>query len=133
MRLWNAVVAAQMTFRLAPEILNPVDMVMALGKMLAVIDPEMLKFRNIKLIIGLVAISVDHAVRLHVLPDEANQGLGRNIPRHRRMHLAGPFEQAKGQRLTGCAPASFAFANTAKIALINLDLTPEKRLLLGQM
>lgn len=92
MCLWNAVVATQMAFRLAPEVLDSVDVVVALGKVLSVIDPVVLKFRNIKLIIGFVAIGIDNAIGLHVLSDKANQGFGSDIPWHRRMHFAGAFE-----------------------------------------
>ncbi len=44
MRLGNAIVAAQMAFCLAPEILDPIDVIVALGKVLTVVDAVMVKF-----------------------------------------------------------------------------------------
>ena len=72
---WNTVVTTQVAFGLVPEVLDPVDMIVLLGKVLSMIDPVMLKFRNIKFIIGFIAISIDHAVRLHVFTDKADQRL----------------------------------------------------------
>ncbi len=93
----NAVVAAQMAFCLAPKILDPIDVIMAFGKALSVINPMMLKFGNIKLIIGFIAVSIDDTIGLHMLPDEANQRLGSAVDWHRGMHLTGALKQAKGQ------------------------------------
>ncbi len=40
----NTIVATQVALGLVPEILDPVDMIVPLGKVLSVIDPVMLKF-----------------------------------------------------------------------------------------
>jgi hypothetical protein len=129
----NAVVAAQMAFCLVPKILDPIDVIMTFGKALSVINPVMLKFGNIKLIIGFIPIGIDDTIGLHMLPDEADQRLRGAVHWHCGMHLTGTLEQAKGQRLARSTSTPFAFADTAKIALINLDLAAKKWSLQGQM
>ncbi len=46
MDLGNTVVAAQVALGLVLEILNPVDVIVTLRKLLAMIDPVMPEFRN---------------------------------------------------------------------------------------
>ena len=40
MRLWNTIKLAQMTLRLVPEILNPVDVILLVGKEFLMVNPK---------------------------------------------------------------------------------------------
>ena len=59
--LWDAVVASQVSFGLVPEVLDPVDMVRAIGELLlAMMDAAVLFIANIyPSIIGLEPIGID--------------------------------------------------------------------------
>ena len=75
MRLWNAVVASQMSRRLVPEILDAIDVVGAVDERVLVVDPLVMEFRNIQDIVGSVAIGVDEAVGLSAFADDPHQCL----------------------------------------------------------
>ncbi|AQS84672.1 hypothetical protein A0U92_07640 [Acetobacter aceti] len=51
---WYSIVSPQMLLRLAPEILDAVDMVPAQGKMPAVINAFVMKFRDIRFIVSVL-------------------------------------------------------------------------------
>jgi hypothetical protein len=53
-----------MTLGLAPEVLDPIDVVAAVGEPLPVVDALMSKLRHIKNIVGSKAIRVDNGVWL---------------------------------------------------------------------
>ena len=65
--LLDAVKLAQMPFGLVPEILNTVDVILAPGKQLAVIDAPMMKVRDIQRIIATKIIRINDAVRHYLL------------------------------------------------------------------
>ena len=46
--LWNAVVAPEMTFRLVPEVLDTVDVVVVNGEQLRMIDTDMMAVRDVE-------------------------------------------------------------------------------------
>ena len=48
----NAVIPAQVPFRLVPEVLNAVDVVIPVGKEFRMIDPHMVEVSDIELVIG---------------------------------------------------------------------------------
>ena len=70
----NAVEFTQMTFGLTPEVLNPVNVVLPVCKTGAVIDAQVVKLANIQYIVGTMAISINHAVRPYLFPDNRQQG-----------------------------------------------------------
>ena len=63
MRLWDPVEFTHMALRLVPEILDPVDVILLLGKELRVIDPKVFEIRHIQRIVSLPAVSINDAVR----------------------------------------------------------------------
>ena len=63
MRLWDPVEFTQLALRLVPEILDPVDVILLLGKELRVIDPKVFEIRHIQRIVSLPAVSINDAVR----------------------------------------------------------------------
>ncbi|GAL98582.1 hypothetical protein AA0312_2340 [Acetobacter tropicalis NRIC 0312] len=56
---WYSIVSPQMPLRLAPEILDAVDMVSAQGKMPAVINAFVMEFRDIQLVVSMPGIAVN--------------------------------------------------------------------------
>jgi hypothetical protein len=80
-----------------------------------------------------MTIRIDDAVRLHMLADKAQQGLGYSVGGQRRVHLTAAFELAKDDGIAGSDAASFASPHAAKITLIDLPTAVENGRLLGQM
>ena len=56
---WYSIVSSQMTLGLAPEVLDPIDVVSSLGEMPAVIDALMMELRHIELVVGMPGIAVN--------------------------------------------------------------------------
>ena len=56
---WYSIVSSQMTLGLAPEVLDAIDVVSALGEMPAVIDALMMELRHIELVVGMPRIAVN--------------------------------------------------------------------------
>ena len=57
---WDTVEAAHMALGLIPEVFDAIDMVcLAFDEAFGMIDPVMMKFRNIKHIVTVIAIKVD--------------------------------------------------------------------------
>ncbi len=73
--LGDAVVAAEMPFGLVPEILDPVDMVAALGKEFRVVDPDVMEVRYIENIIGPEAVRIDDAIGPYLALGDGNKRL----------------------------------------------------------
>ncbi|GAN97276.1 hypothetical protein Geu3261_0160_001 [Komagataeibacter europaeus NBRC 3261] len=57
---WYSIVSPQMPLRLAPEILDAVDMVSAQNKMPAVIDAFVMEFRDIQFVVSVPGIAVNN-------------------------------------------------------------------------
>lgn len=68
--LWNAVIAQQVTLGLVPEVLDPVDVIDAIGEQIRMVDPDVMELGNIQNIIGAEIVGVDDAVRPHLIPDD---------------------------------------------------------------
>lgn len=81
-----------MTLGLVPEIRNPVDMILLVGKEFRVIDPEVMKFADIKGIIGPEMIRVDYTIGCHFLADDGHECFGFGIGNDCRVDLAAPFK-----------------------------------------
>ena len=59
----NSVEFAHVAFRLVPEVLDPIDMVLLVCKQFRVIDPKVVKVRDIQHIVAAPTIRIDDAVR----------------------------------------------------------------------
>ena len=81
-----------MTLGLVPEILDPVDMILLVGKEFRVVDPEVMKFADIKGIIRPEMIRVDNAIGGYFLPDDGHECFGFGIGNDCRVDLAAPFK-----------------------------------------
>ena len=70
MLLRNAIETAQMAFGLVPEILDPINVISSIRKPLSMVNPMMLKDRNIQHIVGGKSVGIDDAVgHDSLLPD----------------------------------------------------------------
>ena len=58
---------AQVALRLAPKILNPVDVILPIGEQHGMIDPAMLEPRHIQRVLAIPAVRIDDAVRSNFL------------------------------------------------------------------
>ena len=58
---WNAVVVAQMSLGLVPEVLDAIDVVaLAIGVVLLMVDAAMSEARDVEVVVGEVAVGIDH-------------------------------------------------------------------------
>ena len=58
---WNAVVLAQMSLGLVPEVLDAIDVVaLAIGIVLLMVDAAMSEARDVEIVVGEVAVGIDH-------------------------------------------------------------------------
>ena len=114
----NAVEFTQMTFGLTPEVLNSVDVVLPVCKTGTVIDAQVVKLANIQYIVGTMAISINHAVRPYLLPDNRQQGSRLRIGYGNGVNLTVTLQQSEYRRFASCSATAFAFAAAAKITFI---------------
>ena len=73
MGLRHTVEFAHMTLRLVPEVLDPVDMRLVLGKQFGMVDPEVMEIRDIQNVVALPAVRIDDAVGDDLALDERQQ------------------------------------------------------------
>ena len=76
------------------------------------------KLTNIQYIVGTVAISINHAVRPYLLPDNRQQGSRLRIGYGNCVNLTVTLQQSEYHYFAGCSATAFAFAAAAKIAFI---------------
>ena len=76
------------------------------------------KLANIQYIVGTVAISINHAVRPYLLPDNRQQGSRLRIGYGNGVNLTITLQQSEYHHFSGCSATAFSFAAAAKIAFI---------------
>lgn len=127
--LGDAVVLSQMPLGLVPEVFDAVDVVsMAIGELSLMVDPAMAKARDIELIVGEVAIGIDHGIQHYLGVYDGNHGRPRRIRQHLGVDPLAALEDAEHRHLARRSAASLASAAAAKIALVDLDLAPDRAL-----
>ena len=109
----NAVIFAQM-FRLIPKVFNAIDVIMLVRKELTVIDSIVLKLGHIQRIIGTIIVSVDNAIRHHLLTNERQKGLNLGIRNHLGVALTSPLQNAKDGHLARTIQIDFLIAKGTK-------------------
>ena len=62
MSLWNTIEFARMTLGLVPETLDTIDVIVAVGKQLGIVNPEVMKARHIQHVIVPPTVRIDDAV-----------------------------------------------------------------------
>ncbi len=74
MLLRDTVEFAHVALGLVPEILDPVDVIMTVCKELGMIDPEVVKARDIQHIVATPAVGIDDAVWHNLTLYDGDQG-----------------------------------------------------------
>ena len=129
----DPVEAAQVTFGLVPEVLDPVDVASAPGEESGVVDPVVMKARDIQSVVGAEGVGEDDAVGADLLLDDRQKRLGPGVGNDGRVDLSTPFEKAEDGDLARSTASTLPFPDPAEVALISLDLAGEfeARLLAG--
>ena len=125
--LRDTVEPAEMALGLVPEVFNPVDMVLTSDKTVRMIDPNMIKIRDVQGIVACKAVSVHDTVGGNHLLDDRHQGGGLGVGYHHRNHAASPLKQTKNRHFPRRAPATLPFPDSTEIALVDFDLASERR------
>lgn len=111
-----------MTLGLAPEVLNPVDVIDVLGEQFRVVDPNVMELGNIQNIIGTETVGVDDGVRSHLILDDWEKRVCTGIWDDNDMNLATSFQEPEDRNLARCATPTLTFPASAEIAFIDFDL-----------
>ena len=101
MLLGNAVELAHMTFRLVPEVLDPVDMVPAFNELVGMVDANMMKRADIEHIVTAKRVGVDDAVRNDFLFQDTHQCARANIRNDLGVNAATTLQYAKNRHFPG--------------------------------
>ena len=126
MLFWYPIEFAQMTLRLAPKILDPVDVVLALRKVLLVVDPVMPKGGNVQHIVRAVAVGVNHAVGDDLLLHDPHQRLSLGVGNDLRVDLAASLQKPENRCFSGGSASPLAFSDAAEVAFVDFDFALER-------
>lgn len=110
----------------APESLKPINIHLSGCEPLAVINSKMPISAKHQRIIASKFIGINNGASSHSFDRHIHQGLGRHVLNN--FYADGPVAlvKAENRHFAGSAPATFAFASSAEVALIKLDLSFEK-------
>ena len=128
----NAVISAQVPFRLVPEVLNAVDVVIPVCKEFRMIDPHMVEVSDIELVISAEAVGVDNAVRLHFTGNYRNQRVRLRILHRQDEDASATLQKTEHRDLARCAAATLSLPYAAEITFVDFDLAGQFRRFLGQ-
>lgn len=107
----NAVVFAQVTLGLVPEVLDAVDVVAAaLGELLLVVDPAMVEARDVEVVVSMMTIGINHGIQRYLGIYDGDHRGPCSVRQHRRVDAAAALEDTKHRHLAGSSAASLAFA-----------------------
>lgn len=110
-----------MAFRLFPEVLDPVDVILLVSENLRVVYSAMMEVGYIERFSSPERVRTDDAVGLHVFPNDRQQGLCFGVWDDRRANLPTPLQKPEYRHLATGAVTALAFANSAEITLFRLD------------
>ncbi len=81
-----------MTLGLVPEVLNAIDVIVAISEKLGIVDPKVLKVQHIQHIIASPAVGVNDAIRDHLALYDRNQRGRHRVWDNLRVNLSATFE-----------------------------------------
>ena len=87
------------------------------------IDPDVMEVRNVQHVVSTKAIGLNDTVGPDLALNDGQKRFCTCVWDRDGIDLATSLEQPKDGNLACCTSTSFAFPDTAKIALINLDLS----------
>ena len=117
----------------SPEVLNAIDMVMAIRKFIAsMLDPIVLFITEVyKAVIGLKSIGIDRRVLIDLLLYNGHQRASGAVFNNLGIHLTTAFDQAEDNVFTlGAATPDPSYSPGSKVAFVNLHFTGIKGTLL---
>lgn len=118
----DPIIPPQMPLRLAPEVLDPVDVAAAtVSERRTMIDPVVLEPRHVECVVNGEAVGVDHRVGLDPLADDRQEGSALEVRGHGGVDPPAALEDAEDDDLPGRTAPSFALAMPSEVALIDLD------------
>ena len=91
MRLWNTVEFTHVTLGLVPEILDAVDVVVAVCKQRGMIDAEVVEIRDIQHVITSPAVRIDNAVGDNFALNNRDQRRRGSVRDNLGVNLPTPF------------------------------------------
>lgn len=127
---FDAVELAHMTLRLAPEILDPVDVIAPVApvdKHLGMVDPPVTEDRDIQGIVRHQLVRVNDAVRDDLLLDNRHQCLGSGVRDDTDENSPAPLQQPEYDDLARSAATPLALASATVKALVHLHFPGQKR------
>jgi len=113
---------------IAPEALQAVDIDLAGGKALPMIDPQMPVSAEHQGIVASELIRVDNGTPADCFNRHVQQTLGRDIPDHLDLHDPISLENTEDGDLSSRAPSASPLASASKVGLIQFNLTVHQQL-----
>lgn len=122
----NAVVFSEVALGLVPEVLDAVDVsIFARNELFGMINPVVVKAGDIQDVVDAEGVREDHGIRRHLAVDDGQDGFLFGVRDHLGVDLAAALEDTEHRDFAGCATATFAFADAAKIGFVDFDFTIE--------
>ena len=122
----NSIEWAHVSFGLVPEVLNAVDVIGLISKELRVVNAQMTELRDIQCIIRSEAVSVDDRIRFDFVSNDRKKRCRWGIWDDCNVNAAISLQKPKNRNFARGAVSTLAFAGSAKIALVNLNLARQK-------
>lgn len=108
-------------------------MVPGFNKPLRVIDAAMTEPGNIQRVLARKAIRIDYAFGFDCFFNDRNRRILSGIRDNNDMVFASSPKQTEDRNLARCAASAFAFVGAAKVTFVDINLTGEPRLCLGEL
>src|SRR3989338_424988 len=124
--LRDAVELHEPLLRIAPEAFQPVDVDLARGKDLPVIQPQVPVAAEHERVVAPELVRVHDTASADLLQGQVEQALGRHIGHHVDLDPAPSLEDAEDGDLPGRAAPAFALAPAPEVRLIQLDFPLEQ-------
>lgn len=123
----NAIVAFQLSLRIALEILDPVDVSpTAGGEPVIMIDPIVSVALGDQPLVAGELVRVDRAALGHLLANHRPKGVAGHIGNRTGIHLAAPLQEPEDSHFAGRASAPESLPVTAKVGLVGFDLAAQR-------
>ena len=85
----------------------------------------MAEARDVEIVVGEVAIGIDHRIQRYLGVYDGDHRCSRDVGQHLRVDPPAALEDAEHRHLAGSSTASFAFAPSAEVTLVDLDLASD--------
>lgn len=114
--------------RIAPKAFQPIDIDLAGGEALAVIDSQMSVPAEHQSIVAAELVGVDNRASANGFDGHVQQTLRRDISNDLDLHDAVSLEKSEDGDLSGRASTAFPLASASEIGFVQFNLTPQKKI-----